>query len=85
MSKEISFMRKDLLSEEQMEQALSFLNPIFENDGQLFKKMLDDGSAYLESKSFTIFKNLASKTAYRIMGNCIGPVIYVRDIFAIEE
>ena len=56
-------MRKDLLSEEQMNQALSFFNPIFENDGKLFKKMLEDGSAFLESKSFTIFKNAKAKTA----------------------
>jgi len=85
MSKEINFMRKDLLSDAEMESALNFFKPIFENDGKLFKKMLEDGTAYLESKSFTIFKNLKQKTAYRIMGNCIGPVIYVRDIFPIES
>lgn len=80
MSKEITFMRKDLLETEEMEQAVSFLAPLFENQGALFKKMLESGTARLDGKSFTLIDNPERKKTYRIMGNCIGPVLYVRDI-----
>ncbi len=79
------FMRKDLYQEEEMEKTIHFLTPLFENGGVIFKKMLDDGNAYLEGKSFTFVKNIKDNLLYKIMGNCIGPVIYVRDILPLEK
>ncbi len=85
MSKTITFMRKDLYSEKEMDAAIAYISPLFENDGEIFKKMLEDGSIYLEGKSFTYIKNFDGKKLYKIMGNCIGPVVYVRNVLPLEE
>jgi len=85
MSKEINFMRKDLLKTEEMEKAIQFLKPVFENDGMLFKEMIKNQQAMLESNRFTVIKDSKNKKVYRIMGNCIGPILYVKEILELEE
>lgn len=85
MSKEITFMRKDLFTPQIMEEAIQFLTPLFANDSEIFKEMITSGQARLEGKSFTIIDDTKNKKSYRIMGNCIGPVIYVRDILDLQN
>jgi hypothetical protein len=62
MSKEITFMRKDLFSKDEMDKAIDFLKPLFENDAERFKKMLEEGTAYIEGKSFTYIRNHEAET-----------------------
>lgn len=85
MSKEITFMRKDLFTSQAMDEAIQFLTPLFANDSEIFKEMIASGQARLEGKSFTYIDDTKNKKSYRIMGNCIGPVIYIRDIFDLEN
>lgn len=84
MSKVITFMRKDIYSEQLMSEAEAFIAPLFENEGEEFKRMLGEGSVYLEGKSFTYIKHPQKGKLYRLMGNCIGPIVYVRDILDLE-
>ena len=84
MSKKIEFMRSDLYNDEQISRAKEFLEPIFSNDGDVFKKMLQDGTAYIEGKSFTYVTDKEKRIRYRLMGNCVGPVIYIRDILPMD-
>lgn len=85
MPKSVTFMRKDLFNEEEMQIAIDYLTPLFKNDGEPFKEMIRAKEAFIEGKSFTYINHREEGKRYRIMGNCIGPVIYVRDILPLEE
>jgi hypothetical protein len=85
MKKTVSFMRKDVYSPSQMDKAIQFLNPLFDNNNELFKALLKEKLAYLDGKNFTYILDQNNNIKYRIMGNCMGPIIYVRDILSIDE
>lgn len=85
MSKEVTFMRKDLFSEEEMNTAIEYIAPLFEGEGEKFKEKIKEDQAFIEGKRFTYIDHPEVGKRYRLMGNCIGPVIYVRDILPLEK
>lgn len=78
-------MRQNIYTSEEIEKALNFLTPLFENDNLLFKSFIKKNLAYLEGKNFTYIIDKTAQKTYKIMGNCTGPIIYVRDILNIDS
>jgi hypothetical protein len=54
-------MRKDVYSPSQMDKAIQFLNPLFDNNNELFKALLKEKLAYLDGKNFTYILDQRSR------------------------
>jgi hypothetical protein len=82
---QIKFIDEKKFSDEQINGAKNFLKKLFENESALYKKGITDGSIVLKGgREGTIIKNNEEKTTYKIIGQCIGNIIYVDDIINVS-
>ncbi len=79
---EIKFINDANFQEEQIEGAKKFLTSIFSNESNLYKQGVKEGTIVLKGgREGTLVSNKEAGVTYRIIGQCIGNVVYVEDIF----
>jgi len=78
--KEVIFIEKLNIGESEKESIKEFLISIFRDDAKIFKEMVAQKKVRIKGKSFTFIDDETNNKTYKIMGNCIGPVLYVYDV-----
>ena len=78
---EIKFINDEKFSKDQIEGAKNFLLTLFKDDNALYKKGVTDGTVVIKGgREGTIVYNREDGITYRLMGKCIGNVVYVEDM-----
>lgn len=80
MSKKVEFVNPDNFSQTNKDQCVSYLTYLFENDGLLFKEKVKTGEIQIQNKESMDIHDEKSNLRYTIMGNCLGPVLYILEI-----
>lgn len=78
---EIKFIKDASFSVEQKEGATRFLQNLFQNKNELYKRGIEDGTIVLKGgREGTLITDETNNQTYRVIGQCIGSTIYVEEI-----